>query len=356
MMTEPSIERPGLPKVSALVLCRNERNFIESCLESIIGQDFPTERLEVLVVDGMSTDGTREIIDGYARAHAHIRRVDNLHKFIPFAYNIGICNSSGDLVMIMSAHATYERHYIRRCVEASVAFNADNVVGVWKIQARTPTWPARAIVLAMSHPFGVGNASYRTGRCRQPMWVDTGAYGCLKRKVFDEVGLYNERLLRGEDMEFNNRLKKKGYKTLLIPDAIVHYSARSDLRSFVRHNFLNGTWVILPFQHTTTLPVAWRHLIPLAFVMSLMGSLLLTVFVPALAIAPLLLTAAYVLADLFFSVKIALRERQPRFLFLMPVVFASFHISYGLGSLWGLVKSVFVKSFWANLRTMVKSR
>lgn len=342
-------------KVSAIVLCRNERNFIEACLDSIVAQDFPADRLEVLVIDGMSTDGTRDIIDRYALAHPHIRRIDNVHFHIPFAYNVGIKNSVGDLVMIMSAHATYEQSYICRCVEASDAYDADNVVGVWKILPRSETWQARAIALGMSHPFGVGNAPYRTGLCREPTWVDTGAYGCLKRKVFEDVGLYNEKLLRGEDMEFNFRLKKKGYRTLLIPDAIVYYYTRSDFRSFIKHNFLNGQWVILPIKFTTTMPVAWRHLVPLVFVSSLIGLGCLAAFVPFFARVLLLVAGSYVLANLYFSFKIALKERKALYLVLMPAVFASLHISYGLGSLWGLLKSLFSRSFWKNLKAILKS-
>jgi glycosyltransferase involved in cell wall biosynthesis len=339
-----------------LVLCRNERNFIEACLDSIVAQDFPPERLEVLVVDGMSTDGTREIIDRYARTYPRIRRIDNLHLFIPFAYNAGIKNSSGDPIMIMSAHATYENSYVRRCVEALEKYDADNVVGVWKIQPRVPTWKARAIVRAMSDPFGVGNALYRTGLCREPTWVDTGAYGCIRRRVFDDVGLYNEKLLRGEDMEFSYRLRQKGYKTLLVPEAVVHYLARTDFVPFVRHNFLNGAWAIIPFRYTTTLPVAWRHLVPLTFVAGLLGTALAAAIFPRLWPAPAAVLGAYVLAALAASVRIAVRERNVLPALPMPFVFASLHLSYGLGSLWGLAKSVFSRDFWKNLREIVKNR
>ena len=226
------------PLVSAIVLCRNEEKFIGKCLDSIIANDYPKERLEVLVVDGMSEDRTREIVKKHKKEHQFIRLIDNSKKLTPYAFNEGIRNSNGELVMIMSAHASYGKDYIKKCVSASHKYNADNVVGIWKILPRGDGLIDKAIVLALSSSFGVGNAKYRTKgseKKKEAEYVDTGAYGCYKKSVFENVGLFNENLSRGQDMEFNLRLKMAGGKTILVPDALVYYSARSDFYTFCKH-------------------------------------------------------------------------------------------------------------------------
>jgi cellulose synthase/poly-beta-1,6-N-acetylglucosamine synthase-like glycosyltransferase len=338
------------PAVSAIVLCRNEEKFIGKCLESVIANDYPKEKLEVLVVDGMSEDGTREIVEKYKEKHTFIRLINNLKKLTPFAFNEGIKNSHGDLIMIMSAHATYGADYIKKCVSASQKYDADNVVGIWKILPRGDGFIDKAVVSALSSSFGVGNAKYRTGstKNKEVEYVDTGAYGCYKRSVFENVGLFNENLSRGQDMEFNLRLKMAGGKTILVPDAVVYYSARSDFNSFCKHNFRNGVWTILPFQYSTSLPVSLRHLVPLAFVSSLIISGILSPFFQIFFLLFLFITGSYGTCNIYFSARTALRKKDIRYFFIMPAIYSSLHITYGLGSLYGLLKVVLSKQFWKN--------
>jgi cellulose synthase/poly-beta-1,6-N-acetylglucosamine synthase-like glycosyltransferase len=330
--------------ISVVVLCRNEKKYIEKCLDSIIAQDYPKDKLEVIVVDGMSEDGTRGIIERYGKKYPFIRMINNHKKVTPIAFNIGIKNSNGDLIMIMSAHATYERDYIKKCVDASQKYNADNVVGVWKILPRRNTLIAKAIVLALSTSFGVGNAKYRIiGSNKQPIQVDTGAYGCYKREVFKKIGLFNENLVRGQDMEFNLRLKKAGGKILLVPDAVVYYYARSNFKSFCKHNFHNGVWAILPFKYANIMPVSLRHLIPLVFILGILGTGVLSIFSALFSWIFSFIIAFYFVISLYFSTLITLKEKDIRLIFIMPFIFAVFHFSYGLGSIWGLVTILFLK-------------
>ncbi len=295
------------PLVSAIVLCRNEEKFIDKCLDSIIANDYPKEKLEILVVDGMSEDRTREIVEKYRKDYQFIKLINNSKKLTPFAFNEGIRNSNGELVMIMSAHATYGTDYIKKCVSASHKYNAENVVGIWKILPRGDGFIDKAIVLALSSSFGVGNAKYRTAsdKKKEAEYVDTGAYGCYKKSVFENVGLFNENLSRGQDMEFNLRLKMAGGKTILVPDAVVYYSARSDFNSFCKHNFRNGVWALLPFQYSSALPVSSRHLVPLAFVSSLIISGMLTLFLPNFFWLFLFIISSYSLCNIYFSARIA---------------------------------------------------
>ena len=336
--------------VSAIVLCRNEEKFIGKCLDSIIANDYPKEKLEVLVVDGMSEDRTREIVEKYRKEHLFIRLINNSKKLTPFAFNEGIRNSNGELVMIMSAHATYGKDYIKKCVSASHKYNAENVVGIWKILPRGDGFIDKAIVLALSSSFGVGNAKYRTDsdKKKEAEYVDTGAYGCYKKSVFENVGLFNENLSRGQDMEFNLRLKMAGGKTILVPDAVVYYSARTDFKSFYKHNFRNGVWAIIPFKYSTMLPVSFRHLVPLAFVSSLIISGILSLFLPIFIWPFLFIICSYFLCNIYFSIKIAVKKKDIRYFFMMPIIYSSLHTTYGLGSLWGLLKVIISKQFWKN--------
>lgn len=340
----------NLPLVSIIIPCRNEEKFINKCLESIITNDYPKDRLEVFVVDGMSEDRTRKIMRKYTQRYSFIRLLDNPRKITPCAFNMGIKHANGEFIMIMSAHAACKRDYILKCVKNSQKYNADNVGGMWRIVPRDNNLVGKAIALALSHPFGVGNAYYRIDYSKEPRWVDTAAYGCYKRDVFEKIGFFNEKLIHSQDMDFNLRLKRAGGKTLLIPDAIIYYYARSDFKSFCKYNFRNGVWAIYPFKFTKAMSVSWRHLVPLVFVLSLISSVILLFFFPIFLWVFLFIGSSYFLANVFFSSKIAIKEKDPRFLFLMPLIFATFHIGYGMGSLYGLLRLLISKEFWNGKR------
>jgi len=308
--------------VSVIIPCRNEEKYIEECLDSVINQDYPKEKLEVLVVDGMSEDRTREVIEKYTKQYLFIKLLNNPKKITPVAFNIGVKNSNGDFIIIMGAHSVYERDYISKCVKYSNEYNADNVGGIWKIVPREKTLVAKSIAFASSSIFGAGDAYYRSGYSGQPKWVDTVFGGCYKREVFEKIGLFNENLKRSQDMEFNLRLRKASGKILLAPDIVSYYYPKSNLKDFFFHNIEDGIWVIYPLKFVKML-FKLRHYIPLIFVLTLPLSIWL-----------------YILVSLFFSAQIAFREKDIRYFFVMPAVFATRHIGYGLGSVWGLIKLI----------------
>ncbi len=328
----------NLPLVSIIIPCRNEEKFINKCLESIMANDYPKDRLEILVVDGMSEDRTRKIMERYTQQYSFIRLLDNPKKITPCAFNMGIKHANGEFIMIMSAHAACKRDYILKCIKNSQKYNADNVGGMWRIVPRDNNLVGKAITLVLSHPFGVGNAYYRIDYSKEPRWVDTAAYGCYRRDVFKKIGFFNEKLIHSQDMDFNLRLKRAGGKTLLVPDAIVYYYARSDFKSFCKHNFRNGVWAIYPMKYVKHMPVSYRHLIPLVFVSSLVGSAIFSSFSVVFLWLFLFIVGSYSLANFYFSCKTAFREKNFRYLFIIPIMFASFHIGYGLGSIWGAIK------------------
>jgi glycosyltransferase involved in cell wall biosynthesis len=336
------------PYVTVIIPCRNEETFIDKCLDSIIVNDYPKDRVEVLVIDGMSQDKTREIIEGYADRYSFIRLLDNPKKITPAALNTGVRNAKGEVLIRMDAHASYKKEYISKCVKFLNEYGADNVGGKWKIVPRDNTFIGKGIVQALSHSFGIGNAYYRFINNKEPLWVDTVPFFCCRKNIFKKVGVFNENLTRGQDQEFNLRLRKAKLKTLLVPEIESYYYARTDFKSFYIHNFKNGIWAILPFKYTTIMPVSWRHLAPLAFVSSIIIFGVLSFFFQPCFWPFFIIIGLYSFCSIYFSTKLSIKKRDLRYLIVMPIIFGSLHISYGLGSLLGVLKAVISKQFWKN--------
>jgi glycosyltransferase involved in cell wall biosynthesis len=290
----------NLPTVSIIIPSHNEEKFIGRCLDSIIAQDYPKEKMEVLVVDGMSGDRTREIVKRYTEQHTFIKLLDNLKKITPCALNLGIKNSKGEVIIIMGAHAEYKNDYISKCVKYLYEYNADNVGGRIITLPQRNTFIAKAIVKALTSRFGVGNSDFRIGTNQS-----------------------KENLKRSQDLEFNLRLKRMGGKIILVSDIVSYYYAKSNFNDFFLHNFEDGIWSIYPFKFVK-IHFKLRHYIPLFFVLTL-----------PVSIWP------YILFSLFFSFQIAIREKDFRYFFLMPISFLCRHLAYSLGSLVGLIKVLF---------------
>jgi len=325
--------------VSVIVLCRNEKKFIGKCLKSIIANDYSKDKLEVLVVDGMSEDGTREIVENYREKHSYIRLIDNPKKLTPFAFNEGIKNSHGELVIFMSAHAIYESDYISKSVYHLKKYDADNVGGMRISLPRNNSRTARAIAYAISHPFAAGNATYRTG-AMEMKWVDTVFGGCYRREIFDKIGFFNEALIRGQDREFNVRLQRSGGRILFVPNIICHYFVRSDLASYIPWIFIGGLTPIYISRITKKPIFSWRNLAPLVFVLALVVSLFFSLIQILFLWFFLGILATYFVVAIIASITVARKERSIQFLAIMPFIFITTHIAYGIGSLLGLFKPV----------------
>lgn len=307
--------------VSIIVPSRNEERFIADCLKSILNQDYPKDKLEILVVDGNSTDKTREIVESFKFQDSRfkIQLLDNPKVITPSAMNVGIKNAKGEIIIKMDAHSIYDKDYVSKCVEHLMDSGADNVGGVLKAVPSKNTLRAKAIAISLAHFFGAGGSYFRTGTDK-PIEVDTVAFGCYWKKTFDKIGLYDERMAQIEDLELNYRLRAAGGKIMLFPDIkAIYYPSSDNLSSFFWHNFTDGIWATYPLKYG--FKVSLRHLIPLIFVLTLPLS-----FWP------------YILASLFFSFKIAAREKDLKLFFMMPLVFFARHFGYGIGSIWGLLK------------------
>jgi succinoglycan biosynthesis protein ExoA len=320
------------PMVSIIVAMRNEERFIERCLDSLAAQDYPHELLEVLVVDGRSTDRSREIVSAVRDRVPHLRLLDNEKRVSPVAFNIGIGEAQGDVVTIISAHCYLAPDYVSRCVEYLHRTGADCVGGPIQTVGEKDT--ARAIALAMSSPFGVGDALFRYSE--QDLYVDTLAFGAYRRDVFERVGLFDEELVGSEDDEFNYRLRSQGGKLFLTPAIRSFYYGRSSLTDLCKQYFSYGRGKVRVMRrHPGQIRI--RHLIPSLFVLCLLLSAALGLFSPWFALLFGVIVGCYVLASLLVALRIASREGW-RYLPLLLLAFACLHLSYGTGFLVGVVR------------------
>ncbi|HKW63896.1 MAG TPA: glycosyltransferase family 2 protein [Candidatus Acidoferrum sp.] len=337
-----------LPFVTVIVPCRNEEKHIARCLESILVNDYPKDRMEILVLDGMSEDQTREIVASYAEKYAGIRLVDNPKKHIPAAMNMGIQNARGETVIKMDAHSTYQSNHISLCVGYQKKYEAQNVGGVCRMVPGAETAMAKAIVLGLGHRFGSGNANVKVG-VDKPTWSDTTAFGCFKRELFERIGTYDENLLSSSDLDLNQRIQAAGGGILIAPDVVIQYAADANLQAFRRHIFADGVWVsyVMKFRKKAW---SWRHWVPAAFVLSLLGSLALGAVYPVFLWLGLATAGVYASASLAVSAQIAVRERDARYVFLLPTVFAVRHFAHGAGTLFGLALVALPGEHWKGRR------
>jgi len=334
--------------VSAIIPVRNEERFIARCLDSIINNDYPKNRIEILVIDGMSNDGTREIIEEFRKTYTFLRLIDNPKRIVPTALNIGIKKAKGDIIIRMDSHVQYEKSYISKCVEYLIKTNAENVGGPIITLPSNGTRVAEAISIATSHTFGVGNSKFRTSK--KEGYVDTVTFGAWPKEIFKEIGLFDEKLIRNQDIELNSRIRKKGGKIYLNPEIKSYYYSKDTLKALWKQNFENGKWNIYTSKIAPA-TLSWRHFVPLIFVFGIISSIFLF-FLASLGgseeISYLFLTLAlfipgsYVLSNLYFTLKISFK-RSLRYIPILPITFATLHFGYGLGSLWGLLTSWKIK-------------
>lgn len=314
------------PKVSIVIPCRNERNYILACVDSMLNQDY--QNIEVLVCDGMSDDGTREILQQYHN-NDRVRVLDNEARVTPIALNLGIQNSNGEIVIIFGAHATMNQDYVSKCVET---FAIDELIGCVGgiLNQVDENEDAAVISLAMSSVFGVGNAHFRTGT--KSGFVDTVAFGAYRRDVFDKIGLFDVELVRNQDDEFNFRLLQNGYKIYLNPAIQAAYFVRGNFQKLWRQYYQYGYWkVYVSRKHKTV--TTTRQLIPAFMVFCFGFTFFLSLFFPSLW------TLFFLGAFFYFSAAIYFAQRKVGFKSTIWGVLRSFlvlHFSYGSGYLKGI--------------------
>lgn len=323
-----------LPFVTLVMPIRNEAAYIARALGAALAQDYPRELLEVLVADGMSDDGTREIVADFRERDARVRLLDNRGRYVATGLNAALREVRGEIIVRADGHCEIAPDYVRRCVEHLRGGLADGVGG--PIETVGENYAARVIALAMSSGFGVGGSAFRTVKDRL-MFVESVAFPAYTRHAVEAAGFFDEELIRNQDDEYNYRLGAMGRRILLAPDVRSRYYSRGGLRPLWRQYFGYGYWKVRVMQkHFGQMRV--RQFAPLLLVAALLGSLALTPFGAWGRWLFASLVCVYAAANLSAALLTAARARRMSLLPLLPAAFAVLHFAYGLGFLKGLIK------------------
>lgn len=325
-------------KVSIVLPCRNEVEHIEACLESVLAQQAPEGGFEIIVADGMSTDGTRERLDALARAHPQLRVLNNPGRIVSTGLNAAIRAAHGEYIIRMDAHTTYAPDYIRSCLEVMQETGADNVGGPVLTVAHTPM--QKTIQAVYHSAFAVGGARSHNPNYEGP--VDTVLYGCWKKEIFERVGYFDEDLVRNQDDEHNFRLTRSGGKLYQSRRIRSWYHVRGSLNALFHQYMQYGFWKVLVIRKHGS-PASLRHLVPGGF-LALLGLLLVAGFIwqPAWW-AGLGLFALYAGVVLLVSLVTAAHAGWKLFP-MLPLAFGCFHFGYGYGFLRGLLDLVILQN------------
>lgn len=339
---------------SVIIPCRNEAQFIDRCLESVFAFDPVPGGYEVLIVDGRSDDGTRDRLSDWSLRQPNMRVLDNPDRIVPTGMNIGIGVACGEWIVRLDAHSVYPPDYLRLCIETSQRTGADNVGGLFVTLPRDESVESLLVQALTTHRFGVGNADFRLGTVQEAA-ADTVPYGCFRREVFKLVGLFDERLVRNQDYEFNRRLARAGGQIWRNPAIQVHYYNQGSLSGLFRQALFTGQWnpwmwFVAPYSF------APRHAVPGIFVLALLVTAGLSVIsVWGIALLGLIVIPYSALATLS-SVQQA-RRYAWWMVFMLPFLFLLYHLVYGTGILWGIILLILHKSpVQAHLKSIDQTR
>lgn len=324
------------PFISVLLVTRNEKNYIEASLSSLINQTYPKECYEIIVVDGMSTDGTPEMIEQisarYATEGFEIRLIQNPKKILATGWNIGIKNALGDYVVRIDAHAEAKSDFLQKSVETMQRVDAVCVGG--RLTTKSLEGDKAVISKVLSSPFGIGNSSFRVSNTEG--YADTAVYGLYKKEIFEQVGYFNEGFVRNQDIEMHGRIKKAGGKFYFNPEIECVYYARNSTKKMMRQAYGNGKWNMVLLKKSGG-SLSLRHLVPFAFVLYLIASIIGGIFFHPIWI----LCGGVVLLHLLLGLVAGIKKTKKFTEFIqMPILFILLHLSYGLGYFSGIFKSV----------------
>ena len=328
-----------MPLVSILIPSYQERDFIIPCLESVRDFALPAGwSAEIFVIDGGSTDGTRDLVKTFAAHNPGVQLLHNPKRTQSFALNLGIIRSKADYVLRLDAHSQYPGDYLAKCIETAVRTGADNVGGLLRTHARGTTYQASLVQALTTHPFGVGN-SFRTGVPEGPR--DTVPFGFFRRDVFERFGLFDERLVRAQDYEFNKRIVTRGGKIWLNPEIVIEYFQQPTLAKFLEKQVVYEApynaymWYLAPYTFTP------RHALTAVFVLGLLAGIPLAFAFSWIRILMIGAIGLYAVLAVISAAMQAVRYKRPLHLLTLPLSFFSYHFTHGFGVVLGLVRIMF---------------
>lgn len=318
--------------VSVVVPIRNEEAYIHACLTSLLQQTYPKEQYEVIVLDGRSSDRSREIVEGLCRQHENLRCLDNPAAIVPVAMNLGIKNAKGDIIIRADGHTLYPSDYLEKCVEYLEKTRADNVGGPILTVPTDSSFTARLVAAVLSNPFGVGDSRFRTTSVEG--YVDTVPFGAFRRELFDRIGLYNEKLVRNQDVDLNARIKEAGGKIYQTPALKTEYHPVGRFRKLLKQTFRESRW------HAFTLRENIRSLRPRHIAPAIFALLLITLLsISFVSYVGLIMLGGMLAAYLVTGICVAGQSREygSAVVWALPFACFCFHVTYGLGTIAGLL-------------------
>ena len=322
------------PLVSNLIPMLNEVEAIERCILSILAQDYPIDKIEIVVVDGFSTDGSRERVNELSQQFNNIKLYDNEKKRTPVALNIGARNALGDVIIILGAHTRIEKSFVSNNIKYMNKMGVKCTGGTQKNVG--DTYLQRAVGYGMGSVFGMPSAPYRF--FSKNRFVDTVVYAAYHKDLFDEVGYFDEKLHISEDAEFNWRIRQAGYKIYYSPEIVSFYYPRKNLKRLFRQFFNYGILrVNVIKKHFDAFKLI--HALPPTFILATVGLLLASISNPLFLMLALALIYIYVAYLFVGSLMTVLKINKLNYFPILPFVFFTMQMSWGLGFLAGLFKT-----------------
>lgn len=326
-------------EVAIVIPTLNEERFISRCLDSIIKQTFKFEKMDVMIIDGGSNDKTKDIVAKYQKSHQNIRFIENKKKIQSVAFNIGFKKSTAPYIIRLDAHAEYDSKYISLCIEnLKQDEKRGNVGGRCNILPFNQSIWAQTNAILNHSRFGIGGAAFRVSN--EAHNTDSVPFGAFPRKVIDQIGGMREDLPRGEDNEYNSRIRKAGYKIFFDPNIISSYFARPTLGASCKQMYANGNSIGYLY-YIDREAIGIRHLVPLLFVVSGLFSIIISVLWSPFCYVFCGGLALYLIADAIASImgaKDNVKCTLPLF-----ILFFCVHVSYGMGTIAGLIKGLKTK-------------
>lgn len=326
-------------EVAIVIPTLNEERFISRCLNSIIKQTYEFEKMDVMIIDGGSKDNTKDIVAEYQKSHQNIRFIENKKKIQSVAFNIGFKKSTAPYIIRLDAHAEYDSKYISLCIEnLKQDEKRGNVGGRCNILPFNQSIWAQTNAILNHSRFGIGGAAFRVSN--EAHNTDSVPFGAFPRKVIDQIGGMREDLPRGEDNEYNSRIRKAGYKIFFNPNIISSYFARPTLGASCKQMYANGNSIGYLY-YIDREAIGIRHLVPLLFVVSGLFSIIISVLWSPFCYVFCGGLALYLIADAMASImgaKDNVKCTLPLF-----ILFFCVHVSYGMGTIAGLIKGLKTK-------------
>jgi succinoglycan biosynthesis protein ExoA len=322
-------------KVSIIIPCYNEEKTITKLLTGLYGQTYPHHLTEIIIADGLSSDGTRENISEFCNGHPDIKVIviDNPQKTIPSGLNLAIQAANGEFVVRLDAHSIPASDYIEKCISDLENNLGDNVGGIWNIQPSINSWIGESIAKAASSSIGVGNANYRLNS--RSGEVDTVPFGSFRKSYLVDIGGFDENLLTNEDYELNTRIRKNGGKIWIDNSIKSTYFARPTYKKLASQYWRYGWWkaqMLKRYPNT----IKWRQALPPLFVLALGIILVISIVQPIYLSLLLAIIFSYILILVIYSWIIGLKNRKPAFIIGIPCAIITMHICWGSGLLVGL--------------------